>query len=154
MIHDRISETDLLPLKRILRHENCHLAVISCGSDRLIEEFLRLEGMEAEFVAAKKVKTENGRIKCIEKCIGSIEDKAENIRLSTKPDGVDEYTADQRDPRVQQWMQQYLPMQTRLYNEELEAELPAKCIQRDAFAQMCAGLTPGEAELVMKHLVV
>ena len=83
-----------------------------------------------------------------------IEDKAENIRLSTKPDGVDEYTADQRDPRVQQWMQQYLPMQTRLYNEELEAELPAKCIQRDAFAQMCAGLTPGEAELVMKHLVV
>ncbi len=76
MIHDRISETDLLPLKRILKHENCHLAVISCGSDRLIEEFLRLEGLEAEFVAAKKVKTENGRIKCIEKCIGSIEDKA------------------------------------------------------------------------------
>ena len=81
------------------------------------------------------------------------EDKAEALRLGVKPETVDEYTADQSDPDVQQWMRRYIPMQNRLYNEEQPGTLPAPCISRKDFPKMCEGLTPGEAELVMKYLV-
>lgn len=82
-----------------------------------------------------------------------VEEKAESIRLSTKPEGVDEYLAPQDDPRVRQWTRVCAAMQTRLYNEELEGTLPPPCISREAFPKMCEGLPVGEAELLMKYLV-
>ena len=81
------------------------------------------------------------------------EDKAETLRMGVKPETVDEFTADQSDPDVQQWMRRYIPMQNRLYNEEQPGTLPEPCISRKDFPKMCEGLTPGEAELVMKYLV-
>ena len=62
IIHERIGKDDLAPLRR-LQEKGCHIAVISCGSNRLIEEFLRMENLEAELIVAKELIIENGKIR-------------------------------------------------------------------------------------------
>lgn len=82
-----------------------------------------------------------------------IEAKAEKFRVDTKPEGVDEYEAKMSDPKVAEWWNKYLSMRTRLFDEELAKSIPERSISRDIFANMIEGLTAGEAELIMKHLV-
>ena len=78
IIHERIGKDDLAPLRR-LQEKGCHIAVISCGSNRLIEEFLRMENLEAELIVAKELIIENGKIRGMIRHINSIEDKAKAI---------------------------------------------------------------------------
>lgn len=78
IIHKRISPEDLKPLRRLLQH-GCHLAVISCGSDLLIKEFLKLEKLEAELIVAKEIMIKDGKIDGMIRHIDSIEDKARAI---------------------------------------------------------------------------
>lgn len=78
LIHKRISPEDLEPLRR-LQQRGCHLAVISCGSDLLIKEFLKLEKLEAELIVAKEIMIKDGKIDGMIRHIDSIEDKARAI---------------------------------------------------------------------------
>ncbi len=82
-----------------------------------------------------------------------INGKAEAIKRDTMPEGVDPYSVSEEDPAVKAWVAAYVPMQNRLYNEELEAELPAPCVPREVFPDLCEGLTPGEAEMLLKYIV-
>ena len=52
---------------------------VGCGSNRLIEEFLRMENLEAELIVAKELIIENGKIRGMIRHINSIEDKAKAI---------------------------------------------------------------------------
>lgn len=86
--------------------------------------------------------------------VEGIQKKAEELKNGVKPESVDEYSMQESDPAVQEWMRRYIPMQNRLYNEEYEGEFPEPCIPREAFPEMIEGLTPGKAELLLKYLVV
>lgn len=90
----------------------------------------------------------------ISKVAEEIEKKAESFKMGIKPEGVDEFTAKATDPKVIEWMEKYIPLQNRLYNEAFEGTLPHPCIPKGLFVSMCAGLTPGEAELIVKYLVI
>lgn len=89
----------------------------------------------------------------ISKMAEEIEAKAEKFRVDTKPADVDEYEAKMSDPKVAEWWNKYLSMRSRLFNEDLEKDIPKPSISRDIFTDMIEGLTAGEAELIMKHLV-
>lgn len=89
----------------------------------------------------------------ISKMAEEIEAKAEKFRTDTKPADVDEYEAKMSDPKVAEWWNRYLSMRSRLFNEEMGKDIPEPSISRDLFAGMIEGLTAGEAELMMKHLV-
>lgn len=78
IIHERIGKDDLAPLRR-LQEKGCHIAVISCGSNRLIDEFLRMENLEAELIVAKELIIDDGKIRGMIRHINSIEDKAKAI---------------------------------------------------------------------------
>lgn len=98
-----------------------------------------------------KVLTAKSEISSI---VEEIQKKAEELKNGVKPESVDEYSMQESDPAVQEWMRRYIPMQNRLYNEEYEGEFPEPCIPREAFPEMIEGLTPGKAELLLKYLVV
>ena len=53
-----------------------------------------------------------------------------------------------------EWKKQFIPMQNKLYNEEYEGKFPEPCIPRDAFPDMVVGMSAGNAELLLKYLVV
>ena len=89
----------------------------------------------------------------ISKMAEEIEAKAEKFRVDTKPADVDEYEAKMSDPKVAEWWNKYLSMRSRLFNEEMGKDIPEPSISRDIFTDMIEGLTAGEAELIMKHLV-
>ena len=72
----------------------------------------------------------------------------------TKPETVDPMKFQEDDPDVIEWKKQFIPMQNKLYNEEYEGKFPDPCIPRDAFPDMIIGITPGNAELLLKYLVI
>lgn len=110
---------------------------------------IRLPKMKGEDLY--KVLTTKSEISSI---VEEIQKKAEELKNGVKPESVDEYSMQESDPAVQEWMRRYIPMQNRLYNEEYEGEFPEPCIPREAFPEMIEGLTPGKAELLLKYLVV
>lgn len=58
------------------------------------------------------------------------------------------------NPEWIEWKKQFIPMQNKLYNEEYEGKFPDPCIPRDAFPDMVVGMSAGNAELLLKYLVV
>ncbi len=86
--------------------------------------------------------------------VEGIQKKAEELKNGVKPESVDEYSMQESDPAVQEWMRRYIPMQNKLYNEEYEGKFPDPCIPRDAFPDMIVGMSAGNAELLLKYLVV
>ena len=110
---------------------------------------IRLPKMKGEDLY--KVLTAKSEISSI---VEEIQKKAEELKNGVKPESVDEYSMQESDPAVQEWMRRYIPMQNRLYNEEYEGEFPEPCIPREAFPEMIEGLTPGKAELLLKYLVI
>ena len=83
-----------------------------------------------------------------------IQKKAEELKNGTKPESVDPMKFREDDPDVIKWKNQFIPMQNKLYNEEYEGKFPDPCIPRDAFPDMIVGMSAGNAELVLKYLVV
>ena len=110
---------------------------------------IRLPKMKGEDLY--KVLTAKADISAI---VEGIQKKAEELKNGVKPESVDEYSMQESDPAVQEWMRRYIPMQNRLYNEEYEGKFPDPCIPRDAFPDMIVGMSAGTAELVLKYLVV
>lgn len=89
----------------------------------------------------------------LSKAAEEISSKADRFRMDTKPENVDEYNAKLADPVVREWYMKYNAMQQRLFDESFEGNLPAPCIDKDIFPEMIAGLTAGEAMIVMNNLV-
>lgn len=83
-----------------------------------------------------------------------IQKKAEELKNGTKPESVDPMKFQEDDPDVIEWKKQFIPMQNKLYNEEYEGRFPDPCIPRDAFPDMIVGMSAGNAELLLKYLVV
>lgn len=83
-----------------------------------------------------------------------IQKKAEELKNGTKPESVDPMKFLEDDPDVIEWKMRFIPMQNKLYNEEYEGKFPDPCIPRDVFPDMIIGMTPGNAELLLKYLVV
>lgn len=110
---------------------------------------IRLPKMKGEDLY--KVLTAKADISAI---VEGIQKKAEELKNGVKPESVDEYSMQESDPAVQEWMRRYIPMQNRLYNEEYEGKFPDPCIPRDVFPDMIIGMTPGNAELLLKYLVI
>ena len=110
---------------------------------------IRLPKMKGEDLY--KVLTAKADISTI---VEGIQKKAEELKNGVKPESVDEYSMQESDPAVQEWMRRYIPMQNKLYNEEYEGKFPDPCIPRDAFPDMIVGMSAGNAELVLKYLVV
>lgn len=110
---------------------------------------IRLPKMKGEDLY--KVLTAKADISAI---VEGIQKKAEELKNGVKPESVDEYSMQESDPAVQEWMRRYIPMQNKLYNEEYEGEFPDPCIPRDAFPDMIVGMSAGNAELLLKYLVV
>lgn len=113
-------------------------------------------GMETHLPKMKgedlyKVLTAKAEISSI---VEGIQKKAEELKSGTKPESVDPMNFQEDDPDVIEWKKQFIPMQNKLYNEEYEGKFPDPCIPRDAFPDMIIGITPGNAELLLKYLVI
>ena len=98
-----------------------------------------------------KMKGEEAEISSI---VEEIQKKAEELKNGTKPESVDPMKFLEDDPDVIEWKQKFIPMQNKLYNEEYEGKFPDPCIPRDVFPDMIIGMTPGNAELLLKYLVI
>lgn len=90
----------------------------------------------------------------ISSIVEEIQKKAEELKNGTKPESVDPMNFQEDDPDVIEWRRQFVPMQNKLYNEEYEGKFPDPCIPRDVFPDMIIGMTPGNAELLLKYLVI
>ena len=110
---------------------------------------IRLPKMKGEELY--KVLTAKSEISSI---VEGIQKKAEELKNGTKPESVDPMNFQEDDPDVIEWKKQFIPMQNKLYNEEYEGKFPNPCIPRDVFPDMIIGMTPGNAELLLKYLVV
>lgn len=113
-------------------------------------------GMETHLPKMKgedlyKVLTAKSEISSI---VEEIQKKAEELKNGTKPESVDPMKFQEDDPDVIEWKKQFIPMQNKLYNEEYEGKFPEPCIPRDAFPDMIVGMSAGNAELLLKYLVV
>ena len=113
-------------------------------------------GMETHLPKMKgedlyKVLTAKAEISSI---VEEIQKKAEELKNGTKPESVDPMNFREDDPDVIEWKKQFIPMQNKLYNEEYEGKFPDPCIPRDAFPDMIVGMSAGNAELLLKYLVV
>lgn len=113
-------------------------------------------GMETHLPKMKgedlyKVLTAKAEISSI---VEDIQKKAEELKNGTKPESVDPTNFQEDDPDVIEWKKQFIPMQNKLYNEEYEGKFPDPCIPRDAFPDMIVGMSAGNAELLLKYLVV
>lgn len=113
-------------------------------------------GMEAHLPKMKgedlyKVLTAKSEISSI---VEEIQKKAEELKNGTKPESVDPMNFQEDDPDVIEWKKQFIPMQNKLYNEEYEGKFPEPCIPRDAFPDMVVGMSAGNAELLLKYLVI
>ena len=113
-------------------------------------------GMETHLPKMKgedlyKVLTAKAEISSI---VEGIQKKAEELKSGTKPESVDPMNFQEDDPDVIEWKKRFIPMQNKLYNEEYEGKFPDPCIPRDAFPDMIIGITPGNAELLLKYLVI
>ena len=110
---------------------------------------IRLPKMKGEDLY--KVLTAKAEISSI---VEDIQKKAEELKNGTKPESVDPMNFQEDDPDVIEWKKQFIPMQNKLYNEEYEGKFPDPCIPRDAFPDMIVGMSAGNAELLLKYLVV
>ena len=110
---------------------------------------IRLPKMKGEDLY--KVLTAKSEISSI---VEEIQKKAEELKNGTKPESVDPMKFQEDDPDVIEWKQKFIPMQNKLYNEEYEGKFPDPCIPRDAFPDMIVGMSAGNAELLLKYLVV
>lgn len=113
-------------------------------------------GMETHLPKMKgedlyKVLTAKAEISSI---VEEIQKKAEELKNGTKPESVDPMNFQEDDPDVIEWKKQFIPMQNKLYNEEFEGKFPDPCIPRDAFPDMIVGMSAGNAELLLKYLVI
>ena len=113
-------------------------------------------GMETHLPKMKgedlyKILTAKSEISSI---VEEIQKKAEELKNGTKPESVDPMNFQEDDPDVIEWKKQFIPMQNKLYNEEYEGKFPDPCIPRDAFPDMIVGMSAGNAELLLKYLVV
>lgn len=113
-------------------------------------------GMETHLPKMKgedlyKVLTAKSEISSI---VEEIQKKAEELKNGTKPETVDPMKFQEDDPDVIEWKKQFIPMQNKLYNEEYEGKFPEPCIPRDAFPDMVVGMSAGNAELLLKYLVI
>lgn len=113
-------------------------------------------GMETHIPKMKgedlyKILTAKAEISSI---VEEIQKKAEELKNGTKPESVDPMNFQEDDPDVIEWKKQFIPMQNKLYNEEYEGKFPDPCIPRDAFPDMIVGMSAGNAELLLKYLVI
>ena len=113
-------------------------------------------GMETHIPKMKgedlyKILTAKAEISSI---VEEIQKKAEELKNGTKPESVDPMNFQEDDPDVVEWKKQFIPMQNKLYNEEYEGKFPDPCIPRDVFPDMIVGMSAGNAELLLKYLVV
>lgn len=113
-------------------------------------------GMETHLPKMKgedlyKVLTAKAEISSI---VEEIQRKAEELKNGTKPESVDPMNFQEDDPDVIEWKKQFIPMQNKLYNEEYEGKFPDPCIPRDVFPDMIVGMSAGNAELLLKYLVI
>ena len=113
-------------------------------------------GMETHLPKMKgedlyKILTAKSEISSI---VEEIQKKVEELKNGTKPESVDPMNFREDDPDVIEWKKQFIPMQNKLYNEEYEGKFPDPCIPRDAFPEMIVGMSAGNAELLLKYLVV
>lgn len=113
-------------------------------------------GMETHLPKMKgedlyKILTAKSEISSI---VEEIQKKAEELKNGTKPESVDPMNFQEDDPDVIEWKKQFIPMQNKLYNEEYEGKFPDPCIPRDAFPDMIVGMSAGNAELLLKYLVI
>lgn len=90
----------------------------------------------------------------ISSIVEGIQKKAEELKNGTKPESVDPMNFQEDDPDVIEWKMRFIPMQNKLYNEEYEGKFPDPCIPRDAFPDMIVGMSAGNAELLLKYLVI
>ena len=74
--------SELDPLRDILENENVHMALLSCGTDILIESFLRRTGLlkHREHMLAKEMTVKDGRLDHFIYHVTHIRDKAEKIK--------------------------------------------------------------------------
>ena len=113
-------------------------------------------GMETHIPKMKgedlyKILTAKAEISSI---VEEIQKKAEELKNGTKPESVDPMKFQEDDPDVIEWKMRFIPMQNKLYNEDYEGKFPDPCIPRDAFPDMIVGMSAGNAELLLKYLVV
>lgn len=113
-------------------------------------------GMETHLPKMKgedlyKILTAKSEISSI---VEEIQKKVEELKNGTKPESVDPMNFREDDPDVIEWKKQFIPMQNKLYNEEYEGKFPDPCIPRDAFPEMIVGMSAGNAELLLKYLVI
>lgn len=113
-------------------------------------------GMETHIPKMKgedlyKILTAKAEISSI---VEEIQKKAEELKNGTKPESVDPMNFQEDDPDVIEWKMRFIPMQNKLYNEEYEGKFPDPCIPRDAFPDMIVGMSAGNAELLLKYLVI
>lgn len=113
-------------------------------------------GMETHIPKMKgedlyKILTAKSEISSI---VEEIQKKAEELKNGTKPESVDPMKFQEDDPDVIEWKMRFIPMQNKLYNEEYEGKFPDPCIPHDAFPDMIVGMSAGNAELLLKYLVV
>lgn len=74
--------SELDPLRDILENKNVHMALLSCGTDILIESFLRRTGLlkHRKHMLAKEMTVKDGRLDHFIYHVTHIRDKAEKIK--------------------------------------------------------------------------
>lgn len=89
----------------------------------------------------------------IEKAVEPIMDKISKFRDETIPEGVDETSLLNKDPKSIAWAAKFNNMQNKLMEQDYDGEPLKPCLSKDNFAKMAGGLQTFEAVLVMKYLV-